>query len=126
MVLMITQNKLLKIASNQQALKKIIVFLMVSFLLALSNRAQTNGTKTEEVNIPGSTLKIKMVSIQGGSFMMGDNKASKLDEKPAKQVTVSDFWIGAFEITHDQFDVFFKDDQTTQGSKSDAVTRPTA
>jgi formylglycine-generating enzyme required for sulfatase activity len=129
---MITQDNLLKIAANHPALKKILTLVLFGSLIAQNNVAQnkngtvTNGTQKEAVNIPGTTLTIQMVTIKGGTFMMGDNSSSKVDEKPARQVTVSDFWIGAFEITHDQFDAFYKDDQTSQGSKSDAVTRPTA
>ena len=67
-----------------------------------------------------------MVSIPEGTFLMGSNSSTKPNEKPAKTVKVSAFWMGAFEITHDQFDVFFKDENTSQGSKVDAVTRPTA
>jgi formylglycine-generating enzyme required for sulfatase activity len=66
-----------------------------------------------------------MVSIKGGSFTLGNNNSTDATEKPARLINISDFWIGAFEITHDQFDIFFKDDSTSQGSKVDAVTRPT-
>lgn len=75
--------------------------------------------------IPGSELTIKMIELSGGSFTMGNNNSVNSNEKPAKKIAVSPFWMGAFEITHDQFDVFFKDEQTSQGSKVDAITRPT-
>jgi formylglycine-generating enzyme required for sulfatase activity len=87
--------------------------------------AQSPKIITEDLAIPGSNQKIRMVSIKGGSFQLGNNASTNADEKPAKQIAVSDFWMGAFEITHDQFDIFFKDDSTSQGSKVDAVTRPT-
>ena len=58
--------------------------------------------------------------------MMGSNTSNNENEKPAKKVHVSAFAIGAFEITHDQFNVFYRDENTSQGSKVDAVTRPTA
>ncbi|MFN5423275.1 MAG: formylglycine-generating enzyme family protein [bacterium] len=80
----------------------------------------------EEVPLPNSTLKIKLVSIKGGNFQMGNNASSKPNEKPSKTVEVADFWMGIYEITHDQFNVFFRDASTSQGSKVDAVTRPTA
>ncbi|HEX5667945.1 MAG TPA: SUMF1/EgtB/PvdO family nonheme iron enzyme [Chitinophagaceae bacterium] len=81
------------------------------------------------LQIPGSELEYKMVPIQGGSFKMGSaatEKNRKADEGPQKQITVSPFWMGAFEVTHDQFGVFHKDESVSQGSKVDAVTRPTA
>jgi formylglycine-generating enzyme required for sulfatase activity len=61
---------------------------------------------------------MSMRAIKGGGFLMGDT-----DKKP---VSVSDFWIGAYEVTHDQFSAFYKDETITQGSKVDAITRPTA
>ena len=79
----------------------------------------------EEILIPGSNQSIKMIGLQGGSFTMGSNTTLNPNEKPARQVQVSPFYIGVFEITHDQFDVFFKDEETSQGSKADAITRPT-
>jgi formylglycine-generating enzyme required for sulfatase activity len=82
-----------------------------------------------EQKIPGSMLKYKMVQLPGGTFFMGspqNEKGRETDEGPQKTVTVSTFWIGAFEVTHDQFDIFFKDETTPQNSKVDAVTRPSA
>ena len=41
-----------------------------------------------------------------------------------KKIELSEFWMGAFEVTRDEFDVFLKDEQTSQNSKLDAITRP--
>lgn len=79
--------------------------------------------------IPGSSLTYDLVPIPGGSFLMGSpatEKNRRPDEGPAKQITVSPFWMGAFEVTHDQFGIFYTDESISQGSKTDAVTRPTA
>ena len=79
--------------------------------------------------IPSSSYNYKFQPIEGGSFKMGSpatEKGHKKDEGPQKMVTVSPFWIGVYEVTHDQFGVFYKDEQISQGSKTDAVTRPTA
>lgn len=80
---------------------------------------------TKEITIPSSPLQIKMIQLEGGTYTMGNDKSINLNEKPAKKIQISPFWIGAYEITHDQFDAFFKDEQTSQGSKVDAITRPT-
>lgn len=82
-----------------------------------------------ELAIPGSSFSYRMVPIPGGSFTMGSpttEKSRRPDEGPAKTVRISPFWIGAFEVTHDQFGIFFKDESLSQGSRTDAVTRPTA
>ena len=88
-----------------------------------------NDFSSYDQNIPGSLLKYKMIPIAGGEFLMGspeDEKGRKNDEGPQRTVTISSFWMGAFEVTHDQFDIFFKDETIPQNSKVDAVTRPTA
>ena len=54
-----------------------------------------------------------MVPIPAGSFTMGN-----------KKIELSEFWMGAFEVTRDEFDIFLKDEQTSQNSKLDAITRP--
>lgn len=87
--------------------------------------AQNAAIKSEEITIPGSNIRLKLVSIKGGTFTIGNNNSTRPTEKPARNINVSDFWMGAFEVTHDQYDFFFKDDSTSQGSKVDAVTRPT-
>jgi formylglycine-generating enzyme required for sulfatase activity len=70
------------------------------------------------MGIPGSVLTMRMVAVKGGAFRMSEKTKTA-------NIRVSDFWIGAYEVTHDQFAVFFQDDGFTQGSKVDAVTRPT-
>lgn len=102
------------------------------FLLTISTVAvaqpDTAFTKYEQ-EVPGSSLTYTMVPIKGGSFTMGSpatEKNRRADEGPAKTVTVSPFWMGAFEVTHDQFGIFYKDESLSQGSKTDAITRPTA
>jgi formylglycine-generating enzyme required for sulfatase activity len=70
-----------------------------------------------------------MVTIPAGSFTIGsgDNeKGRNADEGPQRKVSVSAFWMGAHEVTHDEFDVFFKDETTSQNDGVDAVTRPSS
>ena len=109
-------------------MKKYIASPVLFFLLFVSSFSlgQSNQLKTEEILIPDSDKKIKLVYLPEGSFIMGSNASQKTSEKPAKTVHVSAFAIGAYEITHDQFNYFYRDENTSQGSKVDAVTRPTA
>ncbi|MFZ9239988.1 MAG: formylglycine-generating enzyme family protein [Chitinophagaceae bacterium] len=79
----------------------------------------------EDIRVPGTNQVISMIGLQGGTFTMGNNTAANTNEKPSRQLQISPFSIGVFEITHDQFDIFFKDEETSQGSKVDAITRPT-
>jgi formylglycine-generating enzyme required for sulfatase activity len=106
-------------------LKKLIGFITTALLVHGLCVAQNITVASEEITVPGTNQKLKLVQIPGGNFMMGNN-AGKPNEKPAKQIQVSGFWMGAYEITHDQYNVFFRDENLSQGSKVDAVTRPTA
>jgi formylglycine-generating enzyme required for sulfatase activity len=45
----------------------------------------------------------EMVMIPGGEFVMGDDKSSEKDEKPAHRVTVPGFMLGKFEVTQGQW-----------------------
>jgi len=77
--------------------------------------------------IPGSDIQTRMVPVNTGSFLMGSSaneKGRKGDEGPQRKVTVAAFWMGAFEVTRDEFDVFYKDATTSENSAVDAVTRP--
>ncbi len=55
-----------------------------------------------------------------------DDKNAKSDEQPQRIVNIAPFWMGAFEVTRDEFDVFYKDESTSENAELDAVTRPSA
>jgi formylglycine-generating enzyme required for sulfatase activity len=93
-------------------LKKIFIpILLLAFINALSAQEFT----AYKQYIPGSNLYFKMVPIPAGSFTIGNAQ---------KKIELREFWMGAFEVTRDEFDVFLKDEQTSQNSKLDAITRP--
>jgi formylglycine-generating enzyme required for sulfatase activity len=46
-----------------------------------------------------------MVHVEGGKFMMGNNKGSS-DEQPAHEVTVTSFFLGKYEVTNKDFKKF--------------------
>ena len=77
--------------------------------------------------IPASSLKFRMVPIKGGSFMMGSPQTEKHrdnDEGPQKTFTISPFWMGAYEVTYDEYNNFFTDESLAQNNNADAITRP--
>ena len=89
--------------------------------------------------VTGTDVSFKMVPIPGGTFTIGspeDEEGRGEGEGPQRKVKVSPFWMGATEVTWDEFDVFsFRRDEqrrqlagikpSTYDQKSDAVTRPT-
>lgn len=101
---------------------------VILILLTDMQKGASQDFSSYDQKVPGSDMVIKMMPVKGGTFRMGSEGADKLsrpDEKPATDVTVSSFWMGAYEITHDIFDVFFRDDATPVGTQVDALTRPT-
>lgn len=104
--------------------------LLFSFTLAITGlRAQLSNSQFVPYDqaIPGSNQKFKMLPIPAGSFLMGspaNESKREADEGPQKKIELDAFWMGAYEVTRDQFDVFLKDDQTSMNSDLDAITRP--
>ena len=72
-------------------------FTLVCFLLTMTVVvAQSNKTFTVE------GFSFKMIYVEGGTFTMGctsEQTGCENDEKPAHEVTVSNFYIGETEVT---------------------------
>jgi formylglycine-generating enzyme required for sulfatase activity len=102
---------------------------LFSIVISISGISQTGGNNfaAYQQNIPGSTLSFKMVPIKSGSFLIGSPATEKnraTDESPQKNIQLSAFWMGAHEVTRDEFDLFLKDENTSQNVEVDAITRP--
>jgi len=105
----------------------VIVLVSTAITTAVYAQADKNSFSTYNQTLPGSDVQFKMVPIKGGSFTMGSpasEKGRKPDEGPAKEVSVSPFWMGANEVTYDEYDAFFKDETVTRNETADAITRP--
>jgi formylglycine-generating enzyme required for sulfatase activity len=92
--------------------------------------------------IPKTGATYQMVAIKGGEFLMGspsNEKERDANEGPQKQVKISPFWIGRYEVTWDEYEPFmitpidrFKNgtrkdfDPAAKYANVDAVTSPTA
>lgn len=106
------------------------IFTLLSIIIAYNNTQAQDSAQTfnaYQFALPGSSLQCKMVPIKAGTFLMGSSNAEKgrkSDEGPQKNVSISAFWMGTYEVTRDEFDVFFKDATTSANSAVDAVTRP--
>ena len=109
-------------------MKKRYIFYLLNILICQESFSQTDTSfKAYDQLIAGSSLKFQMLPIKGGGFTMGspeNEKGRDADEGPQKKFLISPFWIGAFEVTHDEFNIFFKDANTSQNSNVDAITRP--
>ena len=108
--------------------KRLFILFILYILIQQRVSSQTDTSfKAYEQSIPGSSLKFKMIPIKSGRFTMGspeNEQGRDADEGPQQTFSISPFWMGAFEVTHDEFDIFFKDANTSQNLGADAITRP--
>jgi formylglycine-generating enzyme required for sulfatase activity len=98
----------------------------------------TNGVMARQVSdtftaytytFPGSEIKFTMQAIPGGVFewgSTGNDKAAEEDERPARRVKLDPFWMGAHEVTFDEFNLFFNDIELSQNIPTDGLTRPSS
>ncbi|MCW3078825.1 formylglycine-generating enzyme family protein [Segetibacter sp.] len=109
-------------------MNKIALFVLAECFYFFSSAQNINQDfKPYDQPLPGSALVTKFVAIPAGSFMIGSNSSENgrgADEGPQKKVNVSAFWMGANEVTRDEFDVFYKDETLSQNDDVDAITRP--
>jgi formylglycine-generating enzyme required for sulfatase activity len=89
--------------------------------------------------IPGTKVTYAMVPIPGGEFLMGSPASEpgrKPDEGPQHKVRLDPFWMGQFEVSWNEFELFMYPDEerkyrdsaptdTEVDKVSDGVTRPT-
>ena len=89
--------------------------------------------------IIGSGVSFAMLPIPGGSFVMGSpdsEKGRKADEGPQHKVEVEPFWMGKFEVTWNEYELFmYPTEKKLAGAINaalpelnpmvDAVSRPT-
>jgi formylglycine-generating enzyme required for sulfatase activity len=87
-------------------------------------------------SIPGTNVTFAMVPLPGGRFQMGSPAAEagrSEDEGPQHEVTLRPFWMSAREVTWDEYDKFWLDENVPPASTAaeikaagvDGLTRPT-
>ena len=86
--------------------------------------------------IPGTRVKFDLVPIAGGTFSIGSpaGEAGRgADEGPQRTVEIRPFWLGAMEVTWDEYDLFAfaqgieknAPANAAPAAAADALTRPT-
>jgi formylglycine-generating enzyme required for sulfatase activity len=76
--------------------------------------------------IPGTEVKIDMVAIPGGTYLMGSPESEKgrsADEGPQHPVTLSPLWMAKTEITWEQFDPYWKNNPGSKQEQMEAERR---
>lgn len=82
----------------------VIVLAVAVYYFSTRDRGEEN-ILPESVHSQKSSSLEKMVHIIGGTFQMGSDDGSD-DEKPVHSVTVSDFYLGKYEVTFTEYDLF--------------------
>ena len=94
--------------------------------------------KPYTTTIPGTQVTFDMLPIAGGEYVMGSSDSEKgrnADEAPQHKVKLAPFWMGKYEVTWNEYELFmYPDDEKKlrtmhptdeKGDKiADAVTRP--
>jgi formylglycine-generating enzyme required for sulfatase activity len=105
----------------------LLLFIFISTQNVKAQSVPDTSFKAYQQPIPGTPLSLKMVPVRAGTFRMGSaaqEKGAQKNEGPQRTVQLSPFWMGAYEVTYDEFAAYMQDEATTQNSKVDAVTRP--
>lgn len=97
-------------------------------MIQAAGAQQSSNFESYETTIPGSSVAFKMLPVPEGQFLMGSpdkEPGRNSDEGPQKNIKISAFWMGRYEVTYDEFLLFFNDESTSRNSEVDGVTRPT-
>ncbi len=85
-----------------------------AFLMICNLSVMAQEFSPYPVTIPGVSKEIMMIPVKGGTFQMGSE--DKPSESPVHEVKVGDFWMGATEVTWDQYDAFIYRDKDKAGA----------
>ena len=110
-------------------MKRIFLFFCLTVSILNAQEPDVSLFKVYEQKIPGADIIFQMVPIPGGMFTMGSNSGDKMkepDEQPQRAVKISPFWMGAREVSFDEYNLFFLDASLSQNIVTDAVTRPSS
>ncbi len=105
-----------------------------SIMWTVSSLWAQGSLPSSEDSIPGTGVRFRMVLLPAGEFLMGspeDEAGREADEGPQRKVILPAFWIGAFEVKFEEYEVFRQihldtENLTALGDtyQADAVTRP--
>ncbi|MEX0649356.1 MAG: SUMF1/EgtB/PvdO family nonheme iron enzyme [Balneolaceae bacterium] len=88
-----------------------LLFFISGFYLEKADHDITDFSAYSQ-DIPGSDISIEMIPVEGGTFKMGspsEEEGRNDDEGPQHEVNVNSFWMGKYEISWAQYDLFVKE-----------------
>ena len=101
--------------------------LIAVFIINMNFTISQDSFVSYNENINGTEYSFKMVPVNGGIFQMGSPKNEVgrfIDEGPVNRVEVSSFWIGAYEVTWELYELFVQRsiDDIVNNNKSDEIS----
>jgi len=87
----------------------------ISLLLACTSTKEVAVAQKEhqiqrlDQNIPGTDINFQMTMIPAGNFLMGSAETvadRSIDEGPQFVATVDSFWMGTYELSFEEFDIY--------------------
>ena len=115
-----------------------VVTEMHKMILANLKEKSPKDMQSYKNTIPGTSVNYEMVVIPAGEFTIGSpatEKSRKPDEGPQRKVSIEPFWMGKFEVTWNEYELFMYPDEPRKpvpatsalnaGNVLDAVSRPT-
>jgi len=107
-------------------------------IVATSKEKAAADMKPYEGKVPKTGVKYKMVTIPAGEFTLGtpDSEKGRADDEASAQVKIKPFWMGAYEVTWDEYEPFqlTSDGRNKDGSRKawkptdkpeDLISQPT-
>ncbi|NJL76820.1 MAG: formylglycine-generating enzyme family protein [Saprospiraceae bacterium] len=120
---------------NRQINFKNVSFFALLFLLDLVFTPLASAQSNYVETIPGAGVSFEMIFVKGGTSNMGlspDDELYEPAEGPTTKAKVTNFWMGKYEVTYDEYVIFqykAKDTETSNLKASDfqvdAISRPT-
>jgi formylglycine-generating enzyme required for sulfatase activity len=101
-------------------IKYVLVLLMIPYGLLAQEKFSAYSQ-----DIKGTTITFDMIPVTGGHFTLGSDPTDVYDpdEAPSQTVLISDFWMGATEVTYDLFQLYL-DETRDPEPIVDGITRP--
>ena len=114
-----SEQKFLRCSRGRSALRSAslaaglaAVTLVGAFFLWSNSRNLTPGEALDVLALElglHSVVEPEMIEVPAGTFLMGakeDEPNAESNEKPQREVTMELFWIGKYEVTFDEYDLF--------------------
>lgn len=121
-------------AGNEESVVAEIYRMIMQHLDATNEAQMRPYTET----LSGTNIVFTMMPIPGGEYTMGTSPAEanrNEDEGPQHRVSIQPFWMGKYEVTWDEYELFMRPEMEAQimagasnpytNAASDAVSRPT-